>query len=88
MAKVACVEFVRRVGRCGALVGARIADVPDHLLEVVFVFGELAAQLVEQLLVAGGVANTHIVHLIDNALTHKMGPNHVGQVGAKVGVFG
>src|SRR5207245_3554459 len=86
--KIARIALVALVRLAGELVRARRTDVADQFLEIIFVFGEFLAKLLQQLGVGSGIADANIVHRLDDALAKKVSPDNVGQVGGKIGVVG
>ncbi len=85
--KIARIALVALVRLGGELVRARRTDVADQFLEVVFVFGEFLAKLLQQLGIGSGIADANIVHLLDDALAKEVSPDNVGQVGGEVGIL-
>ena len=81
--EVPLVAFVAGVGLRRPLIGLREADVADQPLEVVFVFDQLAAQLLVKLGIDGRVADANVVDRLDDADAEEVGPDAIGHAGGE-----
>ena len=88
MGEIALVGGVGFIRLRGELVGPRRADVPDELLEVVFVFHEPPSKLLEELLVDRRIADADIVDVVDEPGAEEVRPDDVHEVLRKERVVG
>ena len=72
--EIAGLFLVGRIGFRAPLVGVGHADVADDAFEVVVVLAELRRQGAQQLRVDRRIADTHIVHLVDDPFAKEMRP--------------
>ena len=88
MGKIAMIRFVGFVWPGRQLIRPRRADVAHQFAEVVVVFGERLAELIEQFRIARGIADAHVIHFIDDAAAEEVRPDDVREVLGKVRVLG